>query len=70
MKFISLICDGSTDSSRTEAELAFIRCCHKGSISVYFVGVKNVDTGDAQGMEVANYRPCSINDLDVTLVII
>ena len=53
VKFISLICDGSTDSSRTEAELAFIRCCHKGAISVHFVGVKNVAKGDAQGIEEA-----------------
>ena len=53
VKFISLICDGSTDSSRTEAELAFIRCCHKGAISVHFVGVKNVGKGDAQGIERA-----------------
>ena len=53
VKFISLICDGSTDSSRTEAALEFIRCCHKDAISVHFVGVKNVAKGDAHGIEVA-----------------
>ena len=29
-KFVSLICDGSTDNSNTEAELAYVRYCHQG----------------------------------------
>ena len=29
-KFVSLICDGSTDNSHTEAELAYVRYCHQG----------------------------------------
>ena len=45
---MSLICDGSTDSSHTEAELAYVV-----SINVHFVGVKNIAKGDAQVIEVA-----------------
>ena len=41
-KFVSLICDGSTDNSHTEAELAYVRYCHQGSINVHFVGVKHI----------------------------
>ena len=44
-KFVSLICDGSTDNSHTEAELAYVRYCHQGSINVHFVGVKNIAKG-------------------------
>ena len=52
-KFVSLICDGSTDNSHTKAELAYVRYCHQGSINVHFVGVKNIAKGDAQVTEVA-----------------
>ena len=50
---MSLICDGSTDNSHTEAELVYVRYCHQGSINVHFVGVKNIAKGDAQVIEVA-----------------
>ena len=52
-KMVSLICDGSTDNSHTEAELAYVRYCHQGSINVHFVGVKNIAKGDAQVIKVA-----------------
>ena len=52
-KFVSLICDGSTDNSHTEAELVYVRYCHQGSINVHFVGVKIIAKGDAQVIEVA-----------------
>ena len=52
-KFVSLICDGSTDNSHTEAELAYVRYCHQGSINVHFVGVKIIAKGDAQVIEMA-----------------
>ena len=44
-KFVSLICDGSTDNSYTEAELAYVWYCHQGSINVHFVGVKILPRG-------------------------
>ena len=52
-KFVSLVCDGSTDNSQTEAELVYVRYCHKGSINVHIVGVKNIAKGDAKVIEVA-----------------
>ena len=52
-KFVFLICDGSTDNSHTEAELAFVWYCHQGSIIVHFVGVKRIAKGGAQVIEVA-----------------
>ena len=45
-KFVSLICDGSNDNSHTEAELAYVRYCHQGSINVHFDGVKIIAKGD------------------------
>ena len=41
-KFVSLICDGSTD---TKAELAYVQYCHQGPINVHFVGVKILPRG-------------------------
>ena len=46
-RFISLISDGSTDSSFTEAEIVYLRFCHMGKIQVHFVAVKNVSKGDS-----------------------
>lgn len=46
-KFLSVISDGSTDSSYTEAEIIYVRFCHEGQITVKFIALKNVGKGDA-----------------------
>lgn len=46
--FVSVISDGTTDASFTEAEIVYLRKCHQGKISVYFSFVKNVPRGDAE----------------------
>ena len=42
INFVSLISDGATDSSHTEAEIVYTRYAFKGKVSVKFIGVKNV----------------------------
>lgn len=46
-KFLSIMSDGSTDSSVKEEELVYVRFCHKGKIESKFVGIKSVEKADA-----------------------
>ncbi|CAC5403614.1 unnamed protein product [Mytilus coruscus] len=48
--FISAISDGSTDSSYQEAEIVFVRHCHKGDINIIFALVKNIPKADADSI--------------------
>lgn len=48
--FFSVITDGTTDSSHTEAEIYFIRYCISGSVIVRFVAVKNVAKANAESL--------------------
>ena len=48
--FFSLISDGSTDSSRQEAEILYVRAAHQGHVKTRFVGIKNVAKADADGI--------------------
>ena len=50
VRFISAISDGSTNSSYQEAEIVFIRHCHKGEINVNFSLVKNIPKADADSI--------------------
>ncbi|XP_038832092.1 zinc finger protein 862-like [Salvelinus namaycush] len=45
-KFLSIMSDGSTDSSVKEEELVYVRFCHKGKIESKFVGIKSVEKAD------------------------
>ena len=56
VKFLSGISDGSTDSSRTEAEIIFLRFCHHGVIENHFVAVENVPKEDAATISGAILR--------------
>uniref|UniRef100_A0A4W5QNY1 Uncharacterized protein n=1 Tax=Hucho hucho TaxID=62062 RepID=A0A4W5QNY1_9TELE len=46
-KFLSIMSDGSTDSSVKEEELVYVRFCHKGKIQLKFVAIKSIEKGDA-----------------------
>ena len=46
-QFVSLLSDGSTDSSITEQELFYIRCVVNGMPTVKFVAAIHVERGDA-----------------------
>ncbi|XP_069134264.1 zinc finger protein 862-like [Argopecten irradians] len=46
-RFISIISDGSTDSSSKEAEILYLRTSVKCKVSTFFVGIRNVPRGDA-----------------------
>ena len=46
-KFISVISDGTTDTSYQEAEIVYVRSCNHGTISVYFSEITNVQKADA-----------------------
>ena len=46
-RFLSLISDGTTDSSISEAEIVFVRYSIGGIVATSFVGVENVAKADA-----------------------
>ena len=46
-RFLSLISDGTTDSSINEAEIVFVRYLIGGGVATSFVGVENVAKADA-----------------------
>lgn len=52
-KFVSLISDGTTDSSITEAEIVYIRYSKCGKINSHLVGVENVRKADAVSIKRA-----------------
>ena len=53
VKFISLISDGATDSSRQEAEILYMRTGHRGTITTTFVGIRNLEKADARSITSA-----------------
>ncbi|XP_014672133.1 PREDICTED: zinc finger protein 862-like, partial [Priapulus caudatus] len=50
---MSLISDGSTDTASSEAEILYLRHCHRGILRTDFVGIKNVPKADAAGITTA-----------------
>ena len=52
-KFISLISDGTTDMSVTEAEIVYIRYSHEGKVAYQFVALENVSKADAESISKA-----------------
>ena len=50
VKFVSLMSDGSTDTSAQEAELVYSRAGHRGVVTTAFVGVVNIERADASGI--------------------
>ena len=52
-QFVTVLSDGSTDSSITEQEMFFVRTCSAGRISVSFAGIKQVEKGNAQAIHAA-----------------
>ena len=46
-KFISIISDGTTDTSFQEAEIVYVRSCCQGKVNVNFSEIKNVQKADA-----------------------
>ena len=49
-KFISVICDGSTDSAVQEQELVYIRYVSKGVVLSKFLGIKSVERGTGENI--------------------
>ncbi len=48
--FITIICDGATDSSHLESEIFYVRLCSQDVIVIDFAGVKNIPKADANGI--------------------
>lgn len=46
--FVSVTCDGSTDSSRREQEIIYVRYAIEGEVNVRLAAVKSLERGDAQ----------------------
>ena len=42
-QFVTVLSDGSTDSSITEQEMFFVRTCRSGEVLVTFAGIKKVE---------------------------
>ena len=51
--FFSLICDGATDSSHQEAEVAYIQLCSSGIVKTFFLGIKNIGKPNAENITKA-----------------
>lgn len=52
-KFISIICDGTTDASIQEAEIVFLRFAIDGVVSCHFVSTEHVGKADAESISSA-----------------
>lgn len=52
-QFLSMISDGSTDSSHREAEICYVRLAVHGEILTKFVGLKNIGKANADGISQA-----------------
>lgn len=50
ISFISITCDGSTDSASKEQEIVFVQYCHKGNIFTKFIGIDTPERADADGI--------------------
>ena len=46
-KFVSLLSDGSTDTSVLEQEIIYMRFSHRGILNTYFIGIEPVPKADA-----------------------
>ena len=55
-KFISITSDGSTDSSRTEQEIVFVRFVQKGQVQTKFAGIVSPKSPNAVGIYDAILR--------------
>ena len=49
-QFLSMVSDGSTDSSHREAEICSVRLAVHGEIFTKFVGLKNIGKPNADGI--------------------
>lgn len=61
--FLSLILDGSTDTSSKETEIVYIKTSVNCEVFTYFAGLKHVSKADADGISRAI---SSLNDLDLS----
>ena len=46
-KYISVICNGCTDTAAIEEEIVYVRTCNKGDIKTSFLAINNPDRADA-----------------------
>ena len=49
-KFLTIICDGSTDSGVQEEEIVYVRYCNSGEINTSFVALGSPERADADGI--------------------
>ena len=49
-QFVTVLSDGSTDSSITEQEMSFVRTCRDGEVLVTFAAIKKVEKGNAEAI--------------------
>jgi hypothetical protein len=64
--FVSILCDGSTDSSITNNEIIYLRYARHGTAIVKLLGCMNVEKADAKGVLSSMKSVCQMNDLDWT----
>ena len=62
-KFLSVICDGATDSSVQEEEIIYTRVCHNGSITTGFLAIGSPERADATG--IVKIITDSLNDAGI-----
>ena len=64
--FVSILYDGSTESSITDNEIIYLRYARHGTSIVKFLGYMSVEKADAKGVLSAMKSTCQMNDLDWT----
>ena len=52
-KYLTLLSDGTTDSSVSEQEIIYVRYCTEGNIKVQFLGLQQVERANAEGITQA-----------------
>lgn len=61
-KFISIMVDGSTDSSVIEEELLYVRSSIAGKVKVQFLGIQAIEKADAEHVTDAICSSICSND--------
>ena len=61
-QFVTVLSDGSTDSSITEQEMFFVRTCKGDQVSVSFAAIKQVEKGNTEGIHDA--LKCAVTSSD------
>ena len=61
-RFVSIMCDGSTDLAGIEKDMVFVRYCEQGEIRPRFVSLEPVEKGSAVNITTAIKQACQTGE--------